>query len=265
MALAAKQRTASKGQMEKSHCRICTKEVKTSHKALACEICELWYHVECHGKVPLQLYELLIEEGSNLHWYCDSCNGAVAQIYKMVCSVQTRQDAVEVKVDKMSDNLDNLKSNFKASIDSRLDEREDRARREQNLILFNVEETEENEEELIKVICTDVLKVAPPLISKSMRLGKKSEKARPLCVVVPDRESRIDILKNSRALKDSKYDKIIISRDYTVEQRDTNRKLRQDLADIRQKDPSEKYVIRRGQVVKWSESKGPSGASGFQK
>jgi hypothetical protein len=265
MADSAKRRNGSVSKSQRDMCNICNKEVKSKDKALACEICELWYHIDCHGKVPLALYEILIGDGANLHWFCDNCNGAVAKIYKMVCSVQTRQDVIEGKVDKISDSLDDLKTNFNSSIDSRLDEREDRIRREQNLILFNVDESDMKDEELVREVCTDVLKVDAPLISRCRRLGKKTDKPRPLCVVIPDRETRLDILKNSNALKDSKYEKISISRDYTMEQRETNKILRQELNEKRLADPDTKFVIRRGKVVKWTEPKGPNGASVFQK
>jgi hypothetical protein len=115
---------------------------------------------------------------------------------------------------------------------------------------------------LVQEMWDDVLKMKPPLITSCKRLGKKGVKPRPVCITIPDREERFSILKKSASLRGSKFDSVMLSRDYTMEQRDANRKLRQELQEKRGADPEGKYVIRRSQVVKWTE---PSNPSAFRK
>jgi hypothetical protein len=152
------------------NCNHCNKKVKEKEKALQCEICEMWYHIECRG-VSVAMYKLLIGEGKNIHWFCDNCNGAVAKIYKVVCTVQNRQDVIEDKVDKISGSLNDMKENINDTIDKRLEERKNRRRREQNLILFNVPESKSEDEDtastlddgkVFEEIYKDVIKVSIP-------------------------------------------------------------------------------------------------------
>ena len=52
-------------------CEICNKTVKSNQKAVQCDLCDLWVHIDCNG--------LLEEEYENLKydhdlWYCLICN-----------------------------------------------------------------------------------------------------------------------------------------------------------------------------------------------
>ena len=56
--------------MVKFPCEICTKAVASNHKAIQCDICDIWVHIKCN-KINSQTYELLKKD--NTQWFCNEC------------------------------------------------------------------------------------------------------------------------------------------------------------------------------------------------
>ena len=54
-------------------CQICTKEVEEDHKALECDKCKEWYHINCVG-IPVPLYKFIGKTESNFRWFCKDCD-----------------------------------------------------------------------------------------------------------------------------------------------------------------------------------------------
>ena len=62
-------------EMKKYPCGICEKSVKSNHKAVQCDICNLWSHTKCNN-ISRNEYSLL--ETSDKKWACVKCmNGAL--------------------------------------------------------------------------------------------------------------------------------------------------------------------------------------------
>ena len=55
----------------KHPCSICYKSVKSNHKAVQCDVCDLWVHIGCNG-TTVDEYELL--KISDDPWVCLVCN-----------------------------------------------------------------------------------------------------------------------------------------------------------------------------------------------
>ena len=112
---------------------------------MAYEICEKWYHTDCQN-ISEQVYEFLVKEGNNVHWFCDKCNGAAAEIYKMVCAVKVKQDSkIETKVDSMTEKVELLENMIEANMDAKIAElRRDQEEIEKprtSLIIYEVAES----------------------------------------------------------------------------------------------------------------------------
>ena len=57
--------------MVKFPCKICTKSVASNHRAIQCDICDIWAHIKCK-KTNSQTYDLLRKD--NTQWFCNSCS-----------------------------------------------------------------------------------------------------------------------------------------------------------------------------------------------
>jgi hypothetical protein len=255
-------------------CGGCANVVTDEERAMFCEICELWYHIKCE-KMSVPMYNMLKEEeNAAVHWYCKRCNTGFAKVLSSVSKVEKMCERLNERVGVIETKLESGvdMASIEEMIVKKLDERDERRRREPNLILFNLEEPrvesdkdmQESDVKFIGDICASTLKVPTPQVSKSRRIGKKGDKPRPLCVTIPDRDERYSILQNSRLLRNSEFDNISISRDYTNEQRATNKKLRIELQRVRASDPDDNYVIRRGEVIKLPYPKGSGGDLAFR-
>ena len=49
--------------MVKFSCKICTKAVASNHRAIQCDICDIWVHVKCN-KMNSQTYYLLRKDNT---------------------------------------------------------------------------------------------------------------------------------------------------------------------------------------------------------
>ena len=54
----------------KWQCGTCTKAVTWRHKAVCCDTCETWFHIQCQNMRPL-IYNVM--NASNLSWVCLQC------------------------------------------------------------------------------------------------------------------------------------------------------------------------------------------------
>ena len=138
-------------------------------------------------------------------------------------------------------------------------------KKKNNLIFFKVPEKvfETNDELLIddfnklKQAC-EPIEIQEKDISQLFRIGKKTtEKTRPIVVTFKDEELRMKVLKKSRDMElkteDGEIIKLSVSTDKTPKQRETERKLREEIAQ-RKAQGEQNLVIRNEKIVPFRQS-----------
>ena len=70
----------------------CDSEVKEEDHAVACGICDLWFHIGCQG-MPKEVYDFMVntEEGQQLHWYCVNCKRGSAKLQRYTDKIESQQ------------------------------------------------------------------------------------------------------------------------------------------------------------------------------
>lgn len=136
------------------------------------------------------------------------------------------------------------------------EEREDRKRRERNIIVFGIPEDINKENlkqdtnrvgEVIEEVTKDCQNVR---IESICRLGRKGNKPRPLRATLKTYDEKRTVLVNARRLRQANktyLQKVYIAADLTPLQRERDRQLRREVKD--RKDKGEDCVIYRGRVV----------------
>ena len=265
MATARKQRSTSQS-THVNECNVCLEDVKGKHKAMACEICEKWYHIECQN-ISEQVYEFLVKEGNCVHWFCDKCNGAAAKIYKMVCAVKVKHDEIETKVDFVTEKVELLENAMEAKMDAKIAElrrdQEEIEKRRTNLIIYEVAESnspdsgerKRDDEHKVRSIFRK-LQVQEPDVKSVSRLGKKQDgNFRPVKVVFGSERNKQAIMNRVKSLRISKQKDdaevlkdIHIAPDMTQRQREERRGLMKEL-EKRKQEGEKDLVIRNGRIV----------------
>ena len=138
-------------------------------------------------------------------------------------------------------------------------------KKKNNLIFFKFpENTFETNDELLMDDFTKLKQACHPIelyekdISQLFRIGKKTaEKTRPIVVTFKDEELRMKVLKKSRDMElkteDGELIKVSVSTDKTPKQRETERKLREEIAQ-RKAQGEQNLVIRNEKIVPFRQS-----------
>ena len=202
-----------------------------------------------------------------------------------------RFDAIETQVknvessigEKVSSEVSKLKDQIMSEIsgelelkfDSRYKEMNDRKSREMNLIFFNVPVSQDddpiNRKEsdfkfinmLFNAIKTGSSSSETFAAKNVYRLRSGDPTKIPPIKIVCDSKAQVKTFLSSsykiKSLKDDELKKIIVSRDYTQEQRSSNKTLRDELK-LKNED-GELYTIRNGQIVEKKSKAAVGGAT----
>ena len=282
-------------------CKICEGKVGNKEKALSCDICLRWVHIDC-VKIPQAVYGTLKKNTAcpGLKWLCEQCEKCfgklrveIKEIMDKQVELEKQQDNLESKVAKISTELEilrremtdlgkskvnedgntqvkvveeigdlkqqvgelnarysnalrgNLEENSTLASNSILSshtrtivgEALEREKRKNNLVLFGIEETHDQQatkdkvNDLITLVGVDVNKV-----KYFGRVGRYIEgaRARAVRVVCDDAETKRNLLKAAIKLKsETGYERTYISPDLTKEQQVQDKKLREKLREIR--------------------------------
>jgi hypothetical protein len=88
------------GDENEADCAACGRTVAKEHRALKCDGCGLWHHIECE-KIKEEVYTFLekFPDETSLHWYCKKCATLFEKLFSTVARLDEGQDRLEEKVD----------------------------------------------------------------------------------------------------------------------------------------------------------------------
>jgi len=187
-------------------------------------------------------------------------------------SLQNSVSTLSEKINSLCTNNNQLQNQLNSTISSlgeqahtvshassfnAVDEYMDRERRKLNLIVYGIPEasaptgSERQTADLksIQGLVHSEFKITNLETTKCYRLGKQSNKQRPLLIKLSDSSTRRQILRNAKTLRNSStYKNVFISPDLTPQERASNKQLRIELQ--RRKAAGEpNLIIKRGQIV----------------
>ena len=251
---------------KKLPCGHCKDECKAGN-GVPCGFCETWYHAKCvDGMTPefVDSCDKITKLFGGSAFLCFICRKLAAKINKSVREVEARmatledelkkakteREALEAKVQRMESKSDQVKDKMvgmekeieagmertkKEVRDEMESERKEREERSENVVVYGMNESEEEEAEGRKEEDkTKFLEMAREIgvevkcgVEVKFRAGKKREdaKPRPMIVKVGDEETRQRLLANARrlSLKDE-WKRVFVSPDLTWQQREEGRK-----------------------------------------
>lgn len=182
-------------------CPNCHKEVEEDDDALTCDVCSFWLHASCEGisKVQFKALEAVITTAGT-SWTCSACRRGAKTLQEKLTLLSRNQLEIVEEIkgikgtqDSMNNRLGKLEEKDSSpTVNQVITEMEERRRREDSVILFNVPEssstvTEEriqHDSIMFEDFCRDHLKLdTPPIPEKNFRLkSKNGEKPRPMKV-----------------------------------------------------------------------------------
>ena len=252
----ASQKRASqdkRGNQSTDLCKSCCSAVDLNSR-FACSICQSIFHREkvCSGLNASVLKSAI--DSPQILLMCLDCSkvNLVQQLFHLESRVtQLEQTSV-----------DRLKS--EDLISNAINEFQERDRKKNNIILFNIPESKEDQlddqvnddKAVLQQVCS-ALSINNIQFNSLRRIGRKSDKQRPVIITLANQDTRQMLLSNAKKLRnlqdDSPFKKIVIKPDLTKSQIQAQKQLQAALK--LRKDAGEDCVIYRGKVVLRSEIK----------
>ena len=87
-------------------CCVCTELVSRTHKALECDICAGWIHLQCSG-TSLKCYST-IQECEGLSWICCSCKESLRSSLASIRALEADNAALRLQVCEIQEKLTSL-------------------------------------------------------------------------------------------------------------------------------------------------------------
>lgn len=213
-----------------SYCGKCVMPVTREDNALSCESCKKWFHCGCL-KIHVNKYKKIQEVKDLVRWFCHDCDGKVMSAIRKIKELEDKITAIEERIEE----------DIEKKVEEVLDERFEREKRKNNLIIFGLQEAgddvtdpqdrirfDKNNVENLHAGVDDNLKIEGSDIEKVVRLGKRNtgpvHRPRPLSVKIKSVEKKYEILGAARNLKDAQGEhewkkRLFIVPDYTMKQR----------------------------------------------
>ncbi len=88
---------------EPSPCGRCRKMVVRGDEALACDICEQWFHIKCERVTKSQYKQQVAKGKSNFHWFCDTCNILQSGVIKQMTILKAEHSQLKERLDKLEE------------------------------------------------------------------------------------------------------------------------------------------------------------------
>jgi hypothetical protein len=251
----------------------CNKPVTSGQKALQCNFCKQWCHVDCDGRITTKLYvEYNRNPNEALLFCCKNCKtlnkpNTMSEQHNNILEIKATVERIEgqlIKQDEIVNGIDNKIQNFQAKsyaevvkatneintvvkrVENSVGKQEVEARK-LSAIVFGFDEIEEQGPESSIKQLLDKLSLNVPVCS-SYRLGKKqrSDRPRPIKVGFQSEKDKWEFLKRLNSIKpDNVFGKL----DLTQQEREQEKILVDKLKTIRQERPDAQFKIENWAVV----------------
>ena len=98
-------------------CGTCQADVKSSDKALLCDLCNKWQHTRCIN-ITDEYYKLMKKlcstQGKGNHWYCPGCDSVASQVLVSIKSLNDKHNKLETKHEELVSDVIEIKSEIEA-------------------------------------------------------------------------------------------------------------------------------------------------------
>ena len=276
-------------------CKKCEKVFREPDaKLLECQRCRDHYCIKCLNKTKTE-YEILAK--SDTMWFCIVCRqiieehiitdlkieerckeimeqyeGRISNLEKAMdekCDETRVRELVNEEINKVKENIERDENDpeplpipqtqkKEETINTVMDEINERKARENNLIIFGLEELKsetkqerlEHDDQQVKQLFADCkITLHEDNIKKTRRLGKYDSKSetssRPLMVNMQSVEAKLMLFKNIHQIKNvPKYKTVNVSNDLTKAERENEKKLWIEAKKLQEKEESGEYIYR---------------------
>lgn len=243
-----------------SYCGKCVMPVTGEDNALWCESCKKWFHCGCL-KINVSNYKKIQDIKDLVRWFCYDCDGKIMLAVKKINELEDKITAIEER----------LEEDIEKKVEEILDEKFEREKRKNNLIIFGLQEAREdvsdpkdrigfdvNNVENLHVGVDNNLKIEGSDIEKVVRLGKRNsgpdQRPRPLSIKFKSVDKKYEILGAARNLKDAQGEhewkkRLFIVPDYTMKQRNMQKEAYEEFK-RRKAQGEQDIMIKNFKVVK---------------
>lgn len=269
------------GSVAKSVCLAgCRTSVLPSQKALLCDFCDLWCHLECDDRVSAKLYaEMHRSQSDAVLYVCKTCRNTnfkssaaatklahnedtLLEIKTMVANIEKKVNHQEQTIASFDEKILGVQTNSFAEVVKSTQQINEIAKRVENTvnkqevqnrkvnaIVFNVKEDHSDSVETLMNGLLDELSLDKTFQS-AMRLGGKPQDSskynRPIKVSFPSEEDKWTFLRRLNSIKPGG---VFGKLDLTQEERKTERALVDKLKAIRQQSQEKTFKIKNWEVV----------------
>lgn len=238
-------------------CHKCKDVLKEKDHKLQCEDCLGSFHIGCDG-VSVPDYKVLSKTRYN--YFCTQCSPTVKDsLQKMKILLEENKtikhdmQVIQQRLSKV-ENRKELIAEIKREVMLELVDNDEKAKRKNNLVIYNMKEEGEGRNEnnrtdveSCEILFRDEIRIQNYEIKEVVRLGTKTEdRKRPLLVKFASPYEKYNILKNAHLLRHSEdidVKNTFISNDLTPKERDVITKLRTELKRLREEENDDSYYL----------------------
>lgn len=225
-----------------SICCHCLQSCNRPYKS--CDSCHMPIHSKCLDLSESELKIITSSKSTHLKIFCNRCKSTLNSINDLKSLITELQRTVDQKLQTIEDSISNAKLNL-LDKEEIIQEAVERSIRSYNVILYNVPEKKDvNDTDIANDIleCIDSAAVVSP--EDVVRIGKSdTKKQRPLKLSFKKVDMAKLVLRKSSALKNSQFNKIMVSSDKTRQQQEYFRNLKNEL-NVRRRNGENNCVIK---------------------
>ena len=257
------------------NCPSCEKKVGDDECSMFCNLCELWFHIDC-VQFPKAVYDILSKHKDleSIKWFCPTCKPKSEEALEKYCSLERKTETLSEDMITVKNEVETLKTTIsnivKKEIFDGLGERQEIERRKMNLVVYGLPEPDidqsiawdtdkkvQHDTDTVRNIFVNELGAAlSPRegIVDSRRLGKKTDdRPRPLKLVFNNMEAKRFVLVNAKNLRNSTDPigkKLFVNPDLTPSQRKIQHELREEM--WKQRENGKNAIISKGKIIEAS-------------